>query len=73
MIQKYDPKGNQVLEEYFDGNNKPVNSRDSYAKYTATFKDKEMLSEEYFDISGKLIEGDDDLQSKLDLIILLEN
>jgi|GEM_PF-1839774 len=59
MVQKYDSFGNEILEEYFDGNNKPINSRDGYAKYTASFKGREMLSEEYYSLDGKLTEGDD--------------
>lgn len=59
LFQKYDLYGNQILEEYFDGNNKPVLSKDGYSRYTASFKEKEMLSEEYWNLEGKLIEGDD--------------
>ncbi|MBK8399359.1 MAG: hypothetical protein IPL26_29470 [Leptospiraceae bacterium] len=59
MIQKYDSLGNQILEEYFDTENKPATCRDGYSKYTANFKNKEMLSEEYLTKDGKLIEGDD--------------
>ena len=44
MLQKYDSKGNEILEEYFGLDGKPTLSRDGYAKYVASFLEKEILS-----------------------------
>lgn len=59
MFQKYDNYGNEILEEYFGLDGKPINSKDGYSKYTAIFNGKNLISEEYQTADGKLTEGDD--------------